>query len=473
MKIIMMVLPVLLTMLGANTTFALDRYTGDGDTVDFAMDVVNGDILLYIAKKPTNNPLEDALLKFVPDDEKVKAIEFAPSEHAGIYKAKLPFDKLPEGQVVLVGDEGEGMDAYKTQAGQGHADHDHSHGRTAGKSFPLWVSVVFALFGGILLGAIFMKVLFKKSKSAASAALILVLLSISGFIPLFIGNAYAGEGHSHGEAKISEEPLGSEVSMNKKSQFMIGLRTVAAKVENHNITLETFGHVTAKPSLNAIVTAPRSGFVSGQFDGLWGKKVKKGQILAAIDSVGSISIKSPIAGTVVEVTAVSGMRVEQGTKLFRVVDMSELWIDAEVFQEHLSQISKKESTVAVTIDGEKGHRIAKITGAVSGVDENTLTAKVFLQIENNNENINLGSSVHISFPLTEGNVNGVLLPKEAVLNRGGEKLVFIQTDAELFESRGVAVSRGPTPDVVVVTSGLKPEDRVVVTGNYQLLVGAH
>src|SRR5690606_32627425 len=102
----------------------------------------------------------------------------------------------------------------------------------------------------------------------------------------------------------------------------------------------------------------------------------------------------------------------------------------------------------------------------------TLTAKVFVEIDNADGAIPLGALAHVTFDLPRSSGPGVVLPKSAVLNRGGERLVFVQTGPETFLPKPVATRFGPTPGTLVVTKGLDDGDRVVISGNYQLLVGA-
>jgi len=86
--------------------------------------------------------------------------------------------------------------------------------------------------------------------------------------------------------------------------------------------------------------------------------------------------------------------------------------------------------------------------------------------------LSIGNTVQVQFRLDNVAVEGFLLPHSAVLHRGAETIVYVKSGAESFEPKPVAYQAGPEAGTVIVTKGLNDGDRVVVSGNYQLLVGA-
>src|SRR5690606_26149993 len=145
--------------------------------------------------------------------------------------------------------------------------------------------------------------------------------------------------------------------------FLIGLACVPAKLAKVPGVFRTFGHVVAKPQLDAVIRAPRDGVLRGIEGNIWGKSVKRGDTVARIDSVGLVPVTAPISGTVIQATGVSGARVSAGDEIMRVVDTSKLWIDAEVFQKDLEHV-KGASDVFVMLDvGKKGiQKTARLVG---------------------------------------------------------------------------------------------------------------
>ncbi len=64
--------------------------------------------------------------------------------------------------------------------------------------------------------------------------------------------------------------------------------------------------------------------------------------------------------------------------------------------------------------------------------------------------------------------HGLRLPRSAIVRHGGQAFVFVATGEDAFERRRVELAP-PQNDGVVVTGGVKADERVVVTGTQQLL----
>jgi RND family efflux transporter MFP subunit len=120
------------------------------------------------------------------------------------------------------------------------------------------------------------------------------------------------------------------------------------------------------------------------------------------------------------------------------------------------------STTAFPDDDFHG-RLVDI-GAV--VDEQTRTAKAVFEVNNAAGKLRLGMQAHLR--LAAGDKRPVLLvPKEAVLENEGKKIVYVLRTGEEFERRDVVVGE-EYGDKVAIVSGVKPGERVVTQGAYQL-----
>ncbi len=73
-------------------------------------------------------------------------------------------------------------------------------------------------------------------------------------------------------------------------------------------------------------------------------------------------------------------------------------------------------------------------------------------------NLRLGAGVKASV---------LLVPKESVLDNEGKKIVYVMLSGEEFERRDVVVG-DEYGDKVAIVSGVKPGERVVTQGAYQL-----
>lgn len=493
-------LAIALTLLAATSARAADRhrYAGEAERFDFGIESEGETATLYLAKKPTNAPLTGVEPTLVPDDEKTAPIVFTATAEPGVYAAPAKDGRIPEGQLsVSVDGEEEAVDVYLVEDGghgghEAHAGHDHAHGPKEaepivikGRTIPL----VGASLGGLfILGFLIGRATRKKPhvgdgvrtthehgakeprvRDHGPRAGIFLAALLGG--ALSSGDAGANEGHTHDTVEANAS-ITAEVTVSKRSQFLIGLRTEPAKLSEATETLVTMGHVTPSPQGDASIRSPIAGFLRLGTGVKWGASVKKGQQIARAEGLSSLPLHAPIGGVLQEVAAIDGVRVDANELVFRIVDTSVVWIDSEVFQKDLNSLSDS-PTARVDLDGGATGLTGRVIGAKSAIDEKTLAAKVFVELDNRDGKLPLGALAHVTFTKKVDSQRGFVLPKGAVLNRGGERLVYVQTGAESFAPRSVATRFGPDPGTVVVTKGLREGDRVVITGNYQLLVGAN
>jgi biotin carboxyl carrier protein len=459
----------------ASSAVALERYLGDGKRFDYVIEVDGERAVLYLAKKPTNEPIAHVKPVFIAEHGHDDKLVFKATSSAGIYEAAFDEYELPEGHLVVSMDgEKNVVEVHNEEEGHGHDEHGHEgHGHGEHSLWEYlegWSGRLLLLLVGLGLGLGFP---FARRRwetfRRARAGVIVLAIAFSG---VWSSRGFCGDGHDHGEVEIGGSGKGSvEVVISKKSQFLIELRTVAATKSDVAEALHTFGHVGPKPSLDSMVRSPIPGFLRGVTQLPWGSKVKRGERLATVDGISAVGVHSPVDGVLMESAAVEGTRVNAGDQLFRVVDMSSLWVDAEVFQKDLPRLQSA-TGVAIALEGDYPAMRGKMSGARTVVDVNTLSAKVFIEIENPSENIPLGVVAQVAFELPGKSTTGFVLPKGAILDRGGERLVYIQTGPETFLPKPVSVIPGFQINTVVVTQGLSEGDRVVTQGNYQLLVGA-
>ncbi len=439
-------------------------YSGDGTLTDFAIEGEGTKFQLFIATKDTNAPLKGAQIELVPDDEAVKPIKFAESSQPGVYLFEHP-EALPEGNIVVSGPLADDIEVYQSELGSrhdNHSGHDHGGAKSGLPKFSAAMTLGFAgvFFVGFVLGRIL-----SRSRMAPKVALAIVVMSGLWQTP----KGFANEGHAHGEMSVDTRGGEYGIFVSKKSQFLLGLRTQAAVMSVPEQSIQTIGHAGAAPMYDATIKSPATGEFRPARQLQIGSKVAKNEVLGWVDSIGSVAIKSPISGNIVSLDIFAGLRTETGNALMRVTDTKTLWIDAEVFQQDLLKIREARS-VSANIDGRTIS--GKIVSFQTNVSEQTLSGKVFVEIENKENNITLGSAATVSFITGKSGSEGFVLPRSAVLFRGAESIVFVQTGPEIFEQKIVTFEPAATPDILIVRTGLDPGDRVVVSGNYQLLTAA-
>jgi len=178
------------------------------------------------------------------------------------------------------------------------------------------------------------------------------------------------------------------------------------------------------------------------------------------------SLNSPIAGTVIERNATIGATVGSDTNLFKIIDISRVWIDANVFEKDLERVRGGQE-VKVSVPAFPG---ASFSGRVilvnSVVDPDTRTVKVRTEVPNADGRLKPEMFANVQI-ITDLHKTSTSIPQSAVLNDGDKTVVFI-AEGNGYKKQQVSVGL-QNNDRVEIISGLNAGDKVVVKGNYLLL----
>jgi len=177
-------------------------------------------------------------------------------------------------------------------------------------------------------------------------------------------------------------------------------------------------------------------------------------------------VRAPIAGTIVRVSKASGEQVAPGDAIIEIVGLDTVWVEAPIFEKDLGRLSKQGNAVFTTAafpDREFQGRLVNI-GKI--VDEQSRTATAIFEVANPSEQLSIGMQANLK--LDGGSqVAVVLVPREAVLDNEGKKIVYVLLSGEEFERRDVVLG-DEFGGKVAILSGVKPGERVVTQGAYQL-----
>jgi Cu(I)/Ag(I) efflux system membrane fusion protein len=171
-----------------------------------------------------------------------------------------------------------------------------------------------------------------------------------------------------------------------------------------------------------------------------------------------------VTGVVLEKAAVQGMRFMPGEALYRIADLSSLWVLADVFEQDLGLVHPGQK-VNVTVNAYPGK---VFTGQVDFIypvmNPQTRTAQVHIDLPNPNGL--LKPSMYASVELAAGQGTPVVtVPSSAVINSGARQLVLIDKGEGRYEPRPVKLGvQGD--DYVQVLEGVKVGEPVVVSANF-------
>jgi len=182
----------------------------------------------------------------------------------------------------------------------------------------------------------------------------------------------------------------------------------------------------------------------------------------------ALSIKSPIAGTVIDRTVVMGQLADPSKTLFRIGELSTLWLVAHVFERDAVRIEAGGSATAsfAALPGKPFTAVIRAIG--KEVDAASRTIAIRLDVANPDGVLRPGMSATVLLPLgATGNAPVTVVPAAAVQRVGAAWAVFLPRGEGTFEARPIGRGRDLSGDVEVL-SGLHPGDSLVVDGAFLL-----
>ncbi len=186
---------------------------------------------------------------------------------------------------------------------------------------------------------------------------------------------------------------------------------------------------------------------------------------------GRYVIRAPIAGTVLEMHAVTGEFVESGREIMLVGDTAGLWVWVDLFEKHLDAVSTAQRsgnlTATVKVDAYPGETFVGTLDHVGQVmDEASRTVKARVSLANPGGRLRPGMFADVTLH-PEGARDALAVPATAVLSDAGRDFVFVRHDGEYFLRRPVTrgISNG---DFLEVAGGLSPGQEIVTVGAFLL-----
>lgn len=181
----------------------------------------------------------------------------------------------------------------------------------------------------------------------------------------------------------------------------------------------------------------------------------------------TVLFSSPADLHVVEKRVFTGSYVAAGDLLLRLGDRRRIWVDARIYEQDFPYVHEEAEAEAefVTLPG------TVLQGTVSFVhphvegQSRTGTARVVLDNPGHQLRDGMYATVRIRSEIAP---DALLLPREAVIDSGVRRIVFVDLGDGHFEPREVQLGEAAEGGTVAVRSGLAPGERVVVSGQFLL-----
>src|SRR6266498_876013 len=178
------------------------------------------------------------------------------------------------------------------------------------------------------------------------------------------------------------------------------------------------------------------------------------------------SLTSPISGVVVERSGTIGATVGSDANVFKIIDISRVWIDANVFEKDLERVRRGQE-VKVSVPAFPGvNFLGSVILISSVVDPETRSVKVRTEVPNSDGRLKPDMFANVQI-ITDLHRTAISIPQAAVLDDGGKTVVFI-AEGNGYAKREVHAGIQGNGRVEII-EGLQAGDKVVVKGNYLLL----
>ncbi|HET9830342.1 MAG TPA: FixH family protein [Vicinamibacterales bacterium] len=340
--------------------------------------------------------------------------------------------------------------------------------------------------------------------------------------PASATTAVTDHAHESGAPATSPTTQRGSVTIDARRQQLIGVRTVAARRTQMTPTIRAVGTVRAAETRLADVNLKLDGWIRDLFVDYTGQPITKGQPLFALYSPDllateneyllalktrdqlqasqvadareradqlvasarqrlalwdlpdadlraldedrrthdTVTFRSPVSGVVMEKMAVQGMHVTAGQTLYKIADLSVVWVEADVYEREVSLVHVG-GAATVTLDAYPGERfVGRVVYIYPYVDDTTRTNKVRYEFPNPRGRLKPGMFANVEMATPAG--AAIVVPLNALLDSGQEQIVFVSQGDGYFEPRKVKAGRRLGDDVQIL-EGVK-EGELVATG---------
>jgi|GEM_PF-1074034 len=188
------------------------------------------------------------------------------------------------------------------------------------------------------------------------------------------------------------------------------------------------------------------------------------------DTSACLVVRAPVNGIVAEVAVLPGQRVAAGDDLLTVIDLSTVWVRAQIYEKDIDRIGQV-TRLSVLVHG-KDEKIVynptefDVLSRGPMLDSKTRTLPFIFEVTNTNNRLKIGQVLQTEIH-TSRDKKMLAVPKSAVMDTDIEKFVFVQKTGEQFERR--TVQTGPiSGEWIAIEKGLQADERIVTKGAYAL-----
>jgi Cu(I)/Ag(I) efflux system membrane fusion protein len=363
----------------------------------------------------------------------------------------------------------------------------------------------------------------RRREVLVSALLVTAAALAVGAYALLAGNSEPGSSTAHQHAAATGTSAPSPVRLSAENAGRIGVTYATAEFGPLTSRIRTVGQVTYDETRMTTVNPRIDGWVEQLFVDFTGAPVRKGQPMIAlyspllvsaqeelilarrlvdqaqdstalanaqalleaarlrlsyweiaddeiarIERAGSpqrtVTLRAPASGLVIEKNIVAGARIMPGMDLYRIADLSTVWIEGEVFEKDLAHVTLGRSA-QVTLEAYPDHRFrARVAYVYPIITEASRTSRIRVELQNRDLLLKPGMYATLEFEIPV-HVAGLHVPRSAVLQTGERSVVFVRATDGALVPRQVHIGFA-TSEHAEILNGLRVGETVVASANF-------
>lgn len=182
------------------------------------------------------------------------------------------------------------------------------------------------------------------------------------------------------------------------------------------------------------------------------------------DVTKTLTLVAPFDGIVLEKMVVEGQQVMPGMRLYRLANLSTVWVEGEVFEQDLKfvRVGSGAHIEVAAYPGE--HWMGRVSFVYPVVDERSRTNRIRITVPNTGLRLKPGMYATVYFDVTVGG-SVVVVPREAVIVTGERNLVFVREAEGMLAPRQVVLG-ARAGNRVQILDGLTEGTTIVASANF-------
>jgi Cu(I)/Ag(I) efflux system membrane fusion protein/cobalt-zinc-cadmium efflux system membrane fusion protein len=183
----------------------------------------------------------------------------------------------------------------------------------------------------------------------------------------------------------------------------------------------------------------------------------------------TLTVVSPVRGRLVEKmdAALEGMFVKAGMNLYKIADLSTVWVHADIYESQLRWVRPGLET-EITLPYFPGERFGgKVLYMYPYLEEKTRTMKACVQVDNPNGRLEPGMYADIRIKPV-ASPRALAIPEDAVIRTGERNVVFVALGEGRFSAREVELGAKGEGGMYEIRKGLREGEQVVVSAQFLL-----